>query len=305
MISRTSPTGNAHDPQAPPPGHAHQERPAPVIPGTPIILGQIAAYALATVLEFAGNGAPGLGVLLYVIGSLGWGGLLVVQPNQAQVVILFGRYLGSVTEPGFWCCNPFTKRRKVSLRVRSFQTETIKVNDAAGNPIEIAAVVVWRVTDTAKAVFDVDDYEQFVPVQSETALRQLAGRYAYDDRGQEPRSLRGDTEEVHEKLQAELQSRLDMAGIEVLETRLTHLAYASEIAALMLRRQQADAIIAARRAIAAGATGLTQMAVSQLEASDLVELDPERKAAMASNLLVALCSDRPPRPVINTASLYT
>jgi regulator of protease activity HflC (stomatin/prohibitin superfamily) len=305
VISQTSPTGSVQRPQASPPRQAHQERPASVIPGTPVILGQIAAYVLATVLEFLGNGAAGLGVLLYVIGSLPWGGLLVVQPNQAQVVILFGRYIGSVTEPGFWCCNPFAKHRKISLRVRSFQTERIKVNDAAGNPIEIAAVVVWRVTDTAKAVFDVDNYEQFVPVQSETALRELAGRYSYDAHGEESRSLRGDADEVHQSLQAELQDRLHIAGVEILETRLTHLAYAPEIAALMLRRQQAEAIVAARRTLAAGVTGLVQTAVSQLEASDLVELDPERKAAMASNLLVVLCGDRPPRPVINIASLYT
>jgi regulator of protease activity HflC (stomatin/prohibitin superfamily) len=282
-----------------------EERPAEAVRGTPIALAVIGGYALATVLEFVGNGAALLGVILYVVGGFGFGGLVAVQPNQAAVLILFGRYIGTITEAGFWCRNPFAKVRTISLRVRSFQTKPIKVNDAAGNPIEIGAVVVWRVTDTAKAVFDVDDYEQFVPVQSETALRRLAGRYPYDDPAQPSGSLRGNTDEVHQALQTELQDRLAVAGIEVIETRLTHLAYASEIAALMLRRQQADAIIAARWTIAQGATELAQMAVAQLAASELVELDPERQAAMAANLLVVLSGDRSPKPVINTASLYT
>ena len=282
-----------------------EERPAEAGRGTPIALALIGGYALATVLEFAGNGAVLLGVILYVVGGFGFGGLVAVQPNQAAVLILFGRYIGTISESGFWCRNPFAKVRTVSLRVRSFQTKPMKVNDAAGNPIEIGAVVVWRVTDTAKAVFDVDDYEQFVPVQSETALRQLAGRYPYDDPEQPSGSLRGNTDEIHRALQTELQDRLAVAGIEVIETRLTHLAYASEIAAPMLRRQQADAIIAARWMIAQGATELAQMAVAQLAASELVELDPERQAAMAANLLVVLSGDRSPKPVINIASLYT
>src|ERR1700733_11151942 len=281
------------------------ERPAEAIPGTPVALGVIAGYALATGLEFLGAGAAGFGIVLYVVGGIACGGLIVVQPNQAQVLVLFGRYIGTVTRPGFWCCNPFAKHRTVSLRARSFQSERIKVNDAAGNPIEIGAVVVWRVTDTAKAVFDVDDYQRFVTVQSETALRELAGRYPYDDPEQPSGSLRGNTDEIHRALQTELQDRLAVAGIEVIETRLTHLAYASEIAAPMLRRQQADAIIAARWMIAQGATELAQMAVAQLAASELVELDPERQAAMAANLLVVLSGDRSPKPVINIASLYT
>jgi regulator of protease activity HflC (stomatin/prohibitin superfamily) len=256
-------------------------------------------------MEFVGSGAAVFGVVLYIIGGIGFGGLLVVQPNQAQVLILFGSYIGTVAQPGFWCCNPFAKRRKVSLRARNFQGEQLKVNDAAGNPIEIAAVVVWCVTDAAKAVFEVDDYEQFVTLQSEAALRELAGRYSYDGDEQGSRSLRSSADEVHQSLQVELQSRLDIAGIEVVETGLTHLAYAPEIAAMMLRRQQAEAIIAARTKLVQGVAALVQTAMAQLAESELIELDPERKAAMASSLMVVLSGDRTPTPVINTGSLYT
>lgn len=287
-----------------PTGGRNEEQPAAVVRGAPIALGVVAAYALATGLEFLGGGPAVLGIVLYVVGGVASGGLIVVPPNHALVLILFGRYVGTVSESGFWCCNPFNKKRKISLRVRTFQTERIKVNDAAGNPIEIGAVVVWRVTDTAKAVFDVDDYEQFVPVQSESALRQLAGRCPYEQSEQQSISLRGNPDQIHRALQVELQDRLAIAGIEVIETRLTHLAYAPEIAALMLRRQQADAIIAARATIARGAAELVRMAIAELAASDLVELDAELQAGMASNLLVVLTSDRPPRPVITTASLY-
>jgi regulator of protease activity HflC (stomatin/prohibitin superfamily) len=213
-----------------------------------------------------------------------------------------------VSTPGFWCRNPFAKRRKVSLRVHNFQSERLKVNDAGGSPIEVAAVVVWRVADTAKAIFDVDDYERFVVVQSETALRDLAGRYAYDASdasGPESLSLRGSTDEVNLSLQVELQNRLDIAGIEVLEAGLTHLAYAPEVAALMLRRQAAEAVIAARRTMVMGVAGLVRTAVDELAESDLIELDPERKAAMVSSLMVVLSGDRTPTAVINTGSLYT
>jgi regulator of protease activity HflC (stomatin/prohibitin superfamily) len=205
-----------------------------------------------------------------------------------------------------WWLSPFTvfSRPKVSLRVRNFQSERIKVNDLSGNPIEIAAVVVWRVTDTAKAVFDVEDYGQFVVVQSETAVRHLANQYPYDDYDHDVASLRGNTDEVRVSLQAELGSRLERAGIEILETRLTHLAYAPEIAEVMLRRQQAEAILAARRTMVQGAVGLVQMALAYFADSDLVELDPERKAAMVSNLMVVLSGDHSPTPVINTGTLY-
>ena len=246
-----------------------------------------------------------LPVLHVVSVGVSYSGLFVVQPNQARVLILFGRYIGSVTEAGWWWCNPFAKKQKLSLRVRNFQSERIKVNDASGNPIEIAAVIVWRITDTAKAVFDVADFQQFVTVQSETSLRHLASEYPYDDYRTDKTSLRGNADEVRNTLQAELQARLQLAGIEILETRLTHLAYAPEIAEVMLRRQQAEAILAARKTMVQGAVSLVQMALAQLADSDLVELDPERKAAMVSNLMIVLSGDHSPSPVINTGSLYT
>jgi regulator of protease activity HflC (stomatin/prohibitin superfamily) len=234
-------------------------------------------------------------------------GFVVVQPNESRVLILFGRYVGTVIEARLWWVNPFTVfwRERISLRVRNFQSERIKVNDASGNPIEIAAVVVWRVIDTAKAVFDVENFEQFVTVQSETALRHLANQHPYDDYSGEAISLRGNADEVLGNLQRELQARLHTAGIEVLETRLTHLAYAPEIAEVMLRRQQAEAILAARKTMVTGAVGLVQMALAQLADSDLVELDAERKATMVANLMVVLSGDHSPTPVINTGSLYT
>ena len=234
-------------------------------------------------------------------------GFVVVKPNESRVLILFGRYVGTLTEARLWLANPFTViwRETISLRVRNFQSERVKVNDASGNPIEIAAVVVWRVTDTAKAAFDVEDFRQFVTVQSETALRHLATNYPYDDYTAGATSLRTSADVVSASLQSELQERLRPAGIEVLETRLTHLAYAPEIAEVMLRRQQAEAILAARKTMVQGATGLVQMALSQLADSDLVELDPERKAAMVANLMVVLSGDHSPAPVINTGSLYT
>jgi regulator of protease activity HflC (stomatin/prohibitin superfamily) len=256
-------------------------------------------------LLFDGSGAVAGGVIVLVIFSVMVGGFVVVQPNEARLLVLFGRYNGSITNAGLWWCNPFNKRKKVSLRVRNFQSERIKVNDASGNPIEIAAVVVWRIVDTAKAMFDVADHEQFVTVQSETSLRHLANEYPYDDYKPETISLRTNADEVRGSLQAELQARLDLAGIEILETRLTHLAYAPEIAEVMLRRQQAEAILAARRTMVQGAVSLVQMALAQLADSDLVELDTERKAAMVSNLMIVLSGDHSPMPVMNTGSLYT
>jgi regulator of protease activity HflC (stomatin/prohibitin superfamily) len=288
-----------------PAGQTHEQRPAWVLPGLAIaIVGWVVAGGSIGLL-FVGKWATVVGIVLIVIfGSL-LGGVFVVQPNESRVLILFGRYVGSVTEAGLWWCNPFNRRKKVSLRVRNFQSERIKVNDASGNPIEIAAVVVWRVTDTAKAMFDVADYEQFVTVQSETSLRHLANEYPYDDYKPETLSLRTNADEVRGALQTELQSRLAAAGIEILETRLTHLAYAPEIAEVMLRRQQAEAILAARRTMVQGAVSLVQMALAQLADSDLVELDPERKAAMVSNLMVVLSGDHTPTPVINTGTLYS
>ena len=231
----------------------------------------------------------------------------LVQPNEALVLILFGRYRGTITEPGwYWTANPFTKAesRKVSQRVHNFQTPVSKINDAEGNPIEIAAVVVWRVTDTAKAVFDVDDYDDYVVVQSETAIRHLGTQYPYDDFQGDRTSLRADPDIVAASLHEELQQRLDDAGIDVVEARLTHLAYATEIAEAMLRRQQAAAVVAARRTIVEGAVGMVEDALEMLNERDVVELDEERKATMVSNLLVVLTSENQTTPVVNTGSIY-
>ena len=287
---------------------AHEQRRATVIPAPIMAFATFVVGGVGIAMAATSGKSGGLltfGIVLIVIAGFAPGGFFVVQPNQGRVLILFGSYIGSVTDSGWWWCNPFAKKQKVSLRVRNFQSDKIKVNDASGNPIEIAAVVVWRVTDTAKAVFDVNDYEQFVTVQSETSLRHLASEYPYDDYKQDVISLRGNIDEVRHTLQAELQSRLELAGIEILETRLTHLAYAPEIAEVMLRRQQAEAILAARKTMVQGAVGLVQMALAQLADSDLVELDTERKAAMVSNLMIVLSGDHSPTPVINTGSLYT
>jgi SPFH domain / Band 7 family len=286
----------------------NEQRPARVLPGLPTLSGAIIAMAGGIALTAAGSKSGGLvflGIVLIVAGGLAYGGLFVVQPNESRVLILFGRYVGTAADAGWWWFNPFARRQKLSLRTRNFQSDRIKVNDASGNPVEIAAVVVWRVVDTARAVFDVEDYEQFVTVQSETSLRHLANQYPYDDYGADSISLRGNAEEVRDSLQAELQSRLEMAGIAIVETRLTHLSYAPEIAEVMLRRQQAEAILAARRTMVAGAVSLVQMALGQLADSDLVELDPERKASMVANLMVVLSGDHSPTPVINTGSLYS
>ena len=306
VISDQAPVGEAHQGASAPARQTHDQHPAWTLRGLHVLAGTLAICAVAIALTAIGGSAlKVVGVVVLVIFGFAFGGLFVVQPNEARVLILFGRYVGTVTEAGWWWCNPFTKRPKVSLRVRNFQSERIKVNDSSGNPIEIAAVVVWRVTDTAKAVFDVDDYEQFVTVQSETSVRHLASQYPYDDYRADVLSLRGNADAVRESLQAELHARLQLAGIEILETRLTHLAYAPEIAEVMLRRQQAEAILAARKTMVQGAVGLVQMALAQLADSDLVELDPDRKAAMVSNLMVVLSGDHTPTPVLNTGSLYT
>jgi regulator of protease activity HflC (stomatin/prohibitin superfamily) len=234
-------------------------------------------------------------------------GLTVVQPNESKVLIVFGRYTGTILESGLWWVNPLTViwRQTISLRVRNFQGAKIKVNDASGNPIEIAAVIVWRVVETARAVFNVEDFESFVVIQSETAVRHLASQFPYDDYAEDSVSLRRNTDEVLTTLGSELQQRLAPAGIEVIETRITHLAYAPEIAEVMLRRQQAEAILAARQTMVNGAVGLVQMALRQLDDSDGLDLDPERKASMAANLMIVLSGDHSPTPVINTGSLYT
>lgn len=231
-------------------------------------------------------------------------GLTIVQPNQAAVVTFFGRYLGVIRKSGLYLAVPLSSRRKVSLRVRNFNSAKLKVNDVNGNPIEIATVVVFAVVDSAKALFEVDEYETFVEIQSEAALRHVASKYPYDQPDTASFSLRGNTEEIAVELTDELQNRLAIAGVKVIETRLTHLAYSTEIASAMLQRQQAEAIIAAREKIVDGAVTMVQMAIERLQAGQVVELDDERKAAMINNLLVAVVSDRSAQPVINTSTLY-
>jgi regulator of protease activity HflC (stomatin/prohibitin superfamily) len=230
-------------------------------------------------------------------------GLIAVQPNDSRVIIFFGIYSGTVRETGFWWVNPFAIKRRVSLRIRNFNSDKIKVNDLRGNPIEIAAVIVWRVTDTSRAVFDVENYEEFVAIQSETAIRSLASEYPYD--GEEDKaSLRGSPTEVAENLKRQVQSRLDIAGVEVIEARISHLAYAQEIAQAMLRRQQAEAIVAARQKIVEGAVGMVESALTALTKQGIVQLDEDKKATMVNNLMVALVSEKEAQPVINTGTLY-
>jgi regulator of protease activity HflC (stomatin/prohibitin superfamily) len=231
-------------------------------------------------------------------------GLFVVNPNEGKVLQLFGRYVGTAREPGLRFANPFYSKRRVSLRVRNFESARLKVNDLDGNPIEIAAVVVWKVVDTAEACFEVDDYENYVHVQSESALRNMATSYPYDAHDDEKRSLRGHTLAIADHLRKEIQDRLSKAGVEVIESRISHLAYAAEIAAAMLQRQQAGAIIAARQRIVDGAVGMVEMALDRLARNNVVELDEERKAAMVSNLLVVLCSERSTQPVVNAGTLH-
>ena len=230
-------------------------------------------------------------------------GLFTVAPNEARVLQLFGSYVGTVRDTGLRYTNPLYSKRRISVRVRNFETERSKVNDTDGNPIEMAAVVVWKVADTAEASFEVDDYVNFVHVQSESAVRNLATRYPYDTQEEGQTSLRGDTEEIADQLKTEIQGRLGKAGVEVLEARITHLAYAPEIASAMLQRQQAGAIIAARSQIVEGAVSMVEMALEGLSTRGIVDLDEERKAAMVSNLLVVLCGDKATQPVLNTDTL--
>jgi hypothetical protein len=232
-------------------------------------------------------------------------GLTIVQPNTAKVVVLFGTYLGTLKTPGFWWVNPFASRMSISLRTRNKVTPTIKVNDVRGNPVEIGAVVVWRVVDTARATFDVDSFQGFVDTQCESALRHLASIFPYDTGAEHEMSLRGSTDEVSKALAAELQQRVAQAGVTIEETRLSHLAYAAEIAGAMLRRQQADAIVAARIRIVEGAVGMVELALEHLERGGKVDLDDERRAAMVSNLMVVLCGDHGVQPVVNTGTLYS
>jgi regulator of protease activity HflC (stomatin/prohibitin superfamily) len=271
--------------------------------------------------------AVALMFVLIIVSSVCLFGFMAVQPNTARVLLLFGDYKGTVRESGFYWVNPFYSKKKISLRIRNFETGTTstkevkdaagtvlqqasrsavrpsKVNDRDGNPIEISAVVVWKVVDTAEAMFEVDDYEHFVEVQSEAALRNLASRHPYDCEDDNV-SLRGNTEEISSQLRTDIQERLDKAGVETIEARISHLAYAPEIAAAMLQRQQAQAVVAARTKIVEGAVGMVEMALAQIAADNIVEMDEDRKAAMVSNLLVVLCSDRHTQPVVNTGTIY-
>ncbi|MFF3749798.1 SPFH domain-containing protein [Streptomyces sp. NPDC002018] len=244
------------------------------------------------------------GALIALAAFLAMCGLNMVAPGEARVVQLFGRYRGTIRTDGLRWVNPLTSRVKISTRVRNHETPVLKVNDAYGNPIELAAVVVWRVEDTSQALFEVDDFLEFVSTQTEAALRHIAIEYPYDNHDEEGLSLRGNAEEITEKLAVELRARVDAAGVDIIESRFTHLAYAPEIASAMLQRQQAGAVVAARRQIVDGAVGMVEAALTRLTEQDIVELDSERKAAMVSNLLVVLCGDRSAQPVVNTGTLY-
>jgi len=289
-----------------------QEREGWALPGYPmlfVLLGATAALIVAiifNVVDIHSLGSTGALAMLVVVVllALGYAGLTPVNPNEARALVLFGRYAGSLKQQGFWWVNPFTRRPRVSIKVRNFESQKLKVNDHDGNPIEIAAVVVWRVHDTAEALFEVDDYEQFLKVQTEAAIRTLTTSYPYEPHQEHELSLRGNPHEVGEQLQAEVEGRLQKAGIEVMDTRISHLAYAPEIANAMLRRQQAGAVIDARTRIVEGAVSMVQMALEQLSTKHIVELDEERKATMVSNLMVVLCSERETQPVVNTGTLY-
>jgi len=273
----------------------------------PVLLtGLVASIWWLIVQAQRDDNPPGVVLAIVVVALICvlFAGFFVVQPNDARVLTLFGKYSGSVKTDGFHWANPLLSKRRLSLRVRNFESSKIKVNDHEGNPIEIAAVVVWRVVETAEASFEVDNYEHYVKVQTESAVRNLATQYPYDAYIEGHKSLRANTAEIAEQLKVEIQERLSKAGVEAMEARINHLAYAPEIAAAMLQRQQAGAIIAARQRIVEGAVGMVEMALDLLSQRGVVELDNERKAAMVSNLLVVLCGDRNTQPVINTGTIY-
>ncbi len=243
-------------------------------------------------------------IVLAVLDSMAIGGFFIVNPNEAKVLQLFGRYVGTTKRAGFHWANPFLTKKRISLRVRNFESQKLKVNDKDGNPIEIAAVIVWKVVESAEASFEVDNYENYVHIQSEAAVRNLATSYPYDSHDEQVMSLRGQTAAIADHLKSEIQDRLAKAGVEVIEARISHLAYAPEIAGAMLQRQQAGAIIAARQRIVEGAVGMVEMALDMLSAKEIVKLDEERRAVMVSNLLVVLCGERGAQPVLNTGTLY-
>jgi regulator of protease activity HflC (stomatin/prohibitin superfamily) len=281
--------------------------------GIPVLLLVLLIFAgsIAGLVWAAKNAAPdvrGLWIAFWVFVLIGdivcWGGFFTVQPNQGVVLTLFGKYIGTVNAPGLRFANPFYSKKPVSLRVRNFETSKMKVNDHDGNPIEIAAVVVWKVVDTAEAIFQVDNYEDYVHVQSEAAVRNMASAYPYDAHEDHQVSLRGSTSEVAARLKDEIQERLAVAGVDVVEARISYLAYAPEIAAAMLRRQQAAAVIAARQKIVEGAVGMVEMALEMLANKNVIQLDGEQRAAMVQNLLVVLCGEAAAQPVLNTGTLY-
>lgn len=273
-----------------------------------LIIAALLLIGILIIVQMANGQFTLLGIILAVLCILAAAvlstGIMVVQPNQAKALVFFGRYVGSVRDSGLWLAVPLCDRRSVSLRVRNFNSSKLKVNDVDGNPIEIAAVIVFKVVDSYKSLFDVDQYEEFVEIQSESALRQVASRYPYDSSEQDGFSLRSHSEEVAKELMEELDRRLTVAGVDILDARLTHLAYSTEIASAMLQRQQASAIVAARKRIVEGAVGMVHDALEMLQKEAMVELDEERKAAMINNLMVAIVSDRGASPVINTGSIY-
>ena len=278
--------------------------PAGYLPLFLAIAGILLGLYLAISAEGHGVGRVVLVAVTFLASVLVIAGLFVVNPNEARVLQLFGAYAGTAREAGLRWANPFYTKKKVSVRVRNFETGKLKVNDASGNPVEIATVVVWRVVDTAEAAFNVDDYKDFVHVQSEAALRNLATRYPYVSYDPEEKALSVNIADISAQLRTEIQERLEKAGVEVLEARISHLAYAPEIAAVMLRRQQAVAVVAARQKIVEGAVGMVEMALEALSARGVIRLDEERKAQMVSNLLVVLCSEHNTQPVVNTGTLY-
>src|SRR5688572_2098861 len=285
-----------------------RERDFAALPGLPVTLVLLVAFGFL-VYTFVNLDDPSLVTvvalsLALVLNAFLSARLFVVNPNEGRVMQFFGDYVGTVKQPGLRWANPFFTKKRISLRVRNFESTRLKVNDQEGNPIEIASVVVWRVVDTAEAVFEVDDYQNFVKVQTEAAVRNLATRYKYDAHEEHEMSLRGNTADVAEHLKKEIQDRLARAGVEVMESRISHLAYAPEIAQAMLQRQQAGAIIAARQRIVEGAVGMVQMALDLLSQRDILTLDEDRKAAMVSNLLVVLCGERGAQPIVNTGTIY-
>ncbi|MFG2023855.1 SPFH domain-containing protein [Streptomyces sp. NPDC048825] len=309
-MSTDDPTGTTDAPEMPAP-QVREFAAHSIGGGLALLLGLVGLFLgiglIITGAVMTGGAKPALivlGILTALAAFIAMCGLNTVAPGEARVVQLFGRYRGTIREDGLRWVNPLTSRTKISTRVRNHETAVLKVNDAYGNPIELAAVVVWKVEDTAQATFEVDEFLEFVATQTEAAVRHIAIEYPYDAHDEEGLSLRGNAEEITEKLAVELHARVEAAGVQIIESRFTHLAYAPEIASAMLQRQQAGAVVAARRQIVDGAVGMVEAALARIAEQDIVELDSERKAAMVSNLMVVLCGDRAAQPVVNTGSLY-